>query len=71
MAEGWICPRCGRALAPWMSECPCYMTKVEITSNFQLTLTGSEMEVIPPGGSKTGETELRGVDWTKWTCGDC
>lgn len=22
--RGWICPICGRALAPWMSECPCY-----------------------------------------------
>lgn len=34
MAEGWICPRCGRALAPWMSECPCYYNKLEVTSNF-------------------------------------
>ena len=24
MTEGWICPKCGRALAPWVSECPCY-----------------------------------------------
>ena len=21
-ATGWICPRCGRGLAPWVSECP-------------------------------------------------
>ena len=21
--QGWICPKCGRCLAPWMSECPC------------------------------------------------
>ena len=21
---GWVCPKCGRVLAPWMSECPCY-----------------------------------------------
>ena len=27
MTEGWICPKCGRGLAPWMSECPCYMEK--------------------------------------------
>ena len=36
MSEGWICPRCGRALAPWMSECPCYMNKLEITSNYTI-----------------------------------
>ena len=21
--EGWICPVCGRGVAPWMSFCPC------------------------------------------------
>jgi hypothetical protein len=24
---GWICPKCGMALAPWMSTCPCYSTQ--------------------------------------------
>ena len=33
MSEGWICPKCGRALAPWMSECPCYMERAQITTN--------------------------------------
>ena len=27
MSVGWICPKCGRALAPWVSECPCYRGK--------------------------------------------
>ena len=22
--HGWICPRCGRGVAPWMPECSCY-----------------------------------------------
>ena len=22
---GWICPKCGKVLAPWMSECDCYL----------------------------------------------
>jgi hypothetical protein len=33
MSIGWICPKCGRALAPWMSECPCYQGGAAITSN--------------------------------------
>lgn len=32
MNKGWICPICGRGLAPWVSECPCYMNR-PITSN--------------------------------------
>lgn len=32
MSEGWICPRCGRGLAPWVGECPCWLTKT-ITTN--------------------------------------
>lgn len=24
MKEGWICPKCGKVLAPWMPECSCF-----------------------------------------------
>ena len=41
MSEGWICPKCGRALAPWVSECPCYFEKLEPTCNFNTTATGA------------------------------
>ena len=30
---GWICPKCGRALAPWVSECPCYIQPVSISTD--------------------------------------
>ena len=33
MNNGWICPKCGRALAPWVSECPCYWDKGVTTTN--------------------------------------
>ena len=42
MSEGWICPRCGRALAPWMPECPCYQTKTVTASNFTLNWGNTE-----------------------------
>jgi hypothetical protein len=45
--KGWICPVCGRGLAPWVSCCPCVSTR-EIVYNsktdeekFSLTGTGS------------------------------
>lgn len=25
---GWVCPLCGRANAPWISQCPCMPTTV-------------------------------------------
>lgn len=24
MMEGWICPRCKRVNAPWVSQCSCF-----------------------------------------------
>ena len=29
--QGWICPVCGRGLAPWMSFCPCQGSEIKIT----------------------------------------
>lgn len=23
MDQGWLCPRCGKILAPWVKECDC------------------------------------------------
>lgn len=32
--KGWICPVCGRGLAPWVDVCPChkYSSEVNITT---------------------------------------
>jgi len=29
--KGWICPVCGRGLAPWVSWCPCQGSEKKIT----------------------------------------
>lgn len=45
MSNGWICPKCGRALAPWVSECPCYFTNLQVTC----TQTGMAWGNTNPG----------------------
>ena len=29
--EGWICPVCGRGVAPWVNYCPCQGSELKIT----------------------------------------
>lgn len=29
--KGWICPVCGRGLAPWVDYCPCQGSEIKIT----------------------------------------
>lgn len=39
--QGWICPVCGRGLAPWISCCPCINKKIEITYETMYNEDGS------------------------------
>lgn len=41
MSEGWICPKCGRALAPWVSVCPCYLDGAELAVSNGGTVCGN------------------------------
>ena len=31
--QGWVCPKCGRALAPWVGSCFCTYKGFTITCN--------------------------------------
>lgn len=43
--KGWICPVCGRGLAPWVSHCPCFSTREIVynseTDEERFSLTGT------------------------------
>ena len=45
MKEGWICPKCGRVLAPWVPECPCHKEMAQTSNTFKLNLGTEEEEV--------------------------
>lgn len=40
--EGWICPVCGRGVAPWMDYCPCQGSEMKITYG---TSTGGDYDI--------------------------
>lgn len=54
---GWICPVCGRGLAPSTSYCPCNLTKNITYANGGLSLQDIAMDrTTPPEAYYTGTT---------------
>lgn len=41
--EGWICPVCGRGVAPWVDYCPCRGSELNITYG-TTTYTNKDVE---------------------------
>lgn len=64
-STGWICPVCGRGLAPWTSFCPCK------GSGSQITYGGTQVGVWDvtylnsDGGSQSTATDINSV-WNKY-----
>ena len=41
--EGWICPVCGRGVAPWVDYCPCQGSEMKITYGTSTTTDNEEL----------------------------
>jgi len=39
-AEGWVCPKCGRVSAPWVSTCPCWQLNATVTAGTMAQFEG-------------------------------
>lgn len=42
--EGWVCPVCGRGVAPWVDVCPCQGSEMQIT--YGTSLATEEIDSI-------------------------
>lgn len=43
---GWICPKCGRVLAPFVPECPCKGQGLEVYTTTSVSTSTSGNETI-------------------------
>ena len=53
MKEGWVCPKCGKVLAPWVPSCDCYRLRDNtqtIYPNTSPQLWGIQEEQKQKGG---------------------
>ena len=42
--KGWVCPVCGRGVAPWVDFCPCQGSEMNITYETSTTPYGEELK---------------------------
>lgn len=66
--KGWICPVCGRGLAPWVSCCPCINKEFEITYGTMYNEDGSYKDTYTLLGeiaevwNKESDTDAESID---------
>ena len=56
--KGWICPVCGRGLAPWVDFCPCQGSEIKITY-------GTSISVNDNGNLQSTATNINS-EWNQY-----
>jgi hypothetical protein len=56
--EGWICPVCGRGVAPWVGVCPCQ-------SDWKITY-GTATSINNDGNSQSTVTDMNS-EWNQYS----
>lgn len=56
--EGWICPVCGRGVAPWVDVCPCQ-------SDWKITY-GTATSINNDGNSQSTVTDINS-EWNQYS----
>lgn len=60
---GWICPVCGRGVAPWVSECSCYKKEtINGTSTEQIVPKLNDYAILLNGDMKCPEAHFNWPD---------
>lgn len=62
---GWICPVCGRGLAPWVDYCPCQGSETKITDVTSMETVDEELERLFELNDKrvVEMVEFENADW--------
>ena len=64
---GWVCPLCGRANAPWLSQCPC---QPKTTWTFTSPTAPLEWDPEKPYCTTTATNTKDDVTWSNYRATD-
>lgn len=57
MKEGWVCPKCGKVLAPWVPSCDCYKMTLHMQINHPTEISKTSWQHWGIGDTEPKESE--------------